>query len=86
MAADTSSSAAAITEVVEGAAAAVAALSDEPIPATFTAATDNISVDAMTYDVTAPNPVARAQEIYEAVSMTNRQQNFLACAQGGPSR
>jgi hypothetical protein len=40
----------------------------------------------MTYDVTAPNPVARAQEIYEAVSMTNRQQNFLACAQGGPSR
>ncbi len=86
MAADTSSSAAAITAVVEGAAAAVAALRDEPIPVTFAAATDTKSVDVMTYDITAPHPVARTQEIFEAVSMTNCQQNVLGCAQGDPSR
>ena len=33
----------------------MAALSDEPIPATFTTATD-MFVDTMTYDTTAPAP------------------------------
>jgi hypothetical protein len=51
MAADTSSRAAAITLVVEAAAAALASLSDEPMPATAAADPANMSGAAIKYDI-----------------------------------
>jgi hypothetical protein len=51
MAADTSSRAAAITLVVEAAAAALASLSDEPMPATSAADPANMSGAAIKYDI-----------------------------------
>src|ERR1700733_3553751 len=51
MAADTSSPPATITLLVEPAAAALASLSDDPMPATSAAAAANMSGAAITYDI-----------------------------------
>ncbi|SON63828.1 hypothetical protein MSIMFI_05359 [Mycobacterium simulans] len=53
MAADTSSPAAATSAVVDAAAAALAALSDEAMPATSPVAAANMSRSANTYDIAA---------------------------------
>ena len=58
MAADTSSPAAVITLVVEAAAAALASLSDEPMPAKSVAAAVTNSGAAITYDMSI-HPLAR---------------------------
>jgi hypothetical protein len=54
MAADTSSAAATVMLVIEGVAAACAALSVDPIPAISAAAADNSSGMAITYDMRHP--------------------------------
>jgi len=56
MAADTSSPAAAISQVVEAAAAALASLSDEPMPATSAADAVSMSGAASTYDIVCSQP------------------------------
>jgi hypothetical protein len=60
MAADTSSPPAAITLVVEAAAAALASLSEEPMPATSAADAANMSGAAITFDIVASDPSHRS--------------------------